>query len=100
MTNFSVSWKSAGKVNFLKAKVIKRRAWKTLNVISTLAIVLNTGLIGSFLTPNVAGATGTGAVCPAGNVKLNIDSGYEYNDGSGTINGNGTTVTWAPTAGL
>ncbi|MEK7639611.1 MAG: SdrD B-like domain-containing protein [Patescibacteria group bacterium] len=100
MTNFSVSWKSAGKVNFLKAKVIKRRAWKTLNVISTLAIVLNTGLIGSFLTPNVAGATGTGAVCPAGNVKLNIDSGYEYNDGSGTINGNGTTVTWAPAAGF
>ncbi len=60
MTNFHVSWKSAGKANFLKPRVIKRRAWKTLNIISTLAVVLNTGLIGALITPSQANAAVTG----------------------------------------
>lgn len=61
MTNFSVSWKSAGKVNFLKAKVIKRRVWKSLNVLSTLAIVVNTGMVGVLLQPGQASAANQSA---------------------------------------
>lgn len=54
---FNKKWSK--KANFLKPTVIKRRAWKTLNIVSTLAIVLNTGLIGGLIKPTVAQATTT-----------------------------------------
>ncbi|MFA6043261.1 MAG: VWA domain-containing protein, partial [Patescibacteria group bacterium] len=42
--------------NFLKPRVLKRRSWKTLNILSTLAIVLNTGMVGVFLQPQTTQA--------------------------------------------
>ena len=51
---FSKKWSK--KVDFLKPAVIKHRAWKTLNIVSTLAIVLNTGLIGGLIKPATAQA--------------------------------------------
>ena len=86
MTNFHVSWKSAGKVNFLKAKVVKRRVWKTLNVISTLAIVVNTGMVGVLLQPKVASAASIGSYDQCAN---NLGTGYGGADsGCHWINGN------------
>ncbi len=48
-----------------------------------------------FLAPvayDVLGANG--AVCPPGNVKYEIGSGYEYNDGSAEISGDAKEVCW------
>lgn len=39
-------------------------------------------------------------VCPAGNVKYEIGSGYEYDDGSATITGDGDSVTWTAADGF
>ncbi len=38
-------------------------------------------------------------VCPAGNVKYEAGSGYEYNDGSGGVTVLGGSANWGPTAG-
>jgi uncharacterized repeat protein (TIGR01451 family) len=47
--------------NFIKPKVLKRRAWKTLNVLSTLAIVVNTGMVGVLLQPSAVKAANPSA---------------------------------------
>ncbi len=50
--------------NFITKKSTKRRALKTINVISTLAIILNTGLISAFINPTAASAADTGYKSP------------------------------------
>lgn len=46
-----------------------------------------------------ASPSGTGAVCPAGNVKSNVGSGYEYSDGSAWINAAEQSVCWGANPG-
>lgn len=50
--------------NFITKKSTKRRALKTINIISTLAIILNTGLVTAFINPTAASAADTGYKSP------------------------------------
>ncbi|MFA6587869.1 MAG: SdrD B-like domain-containing protein [Patescibacteria group bacterium] len=73
MTNF-LSKTGSKKADFLKPKVIKRRAWKTLNIVSTLAIVFNTGMVGILVAPKtVSAATTLGVQILSWNI-LGVDS--------------------------
>ncbi|KKW25082.1 MAG: hypothetical protein VE99_C0003G0007 [candidate division Kazan bacterium GW2011_GWC1_52_13] len=63
---------------------MKRKLFTTAMVLAfVLALVLPTG----------AAAALTGATCPAGDVKWETDGGYEYNDGSASVDGDGNQVT-------
>jgi uncharacterized repeat protein (TIGR01451 family)/fimbrial isopeptide formation D2 family protein len=92
------------KINLLpKKKAVWNATYKSFHIIALFAIVFNMSSVGIFLTPNTASAASltatTGAVCPDGNVKYEIGSGYAYNDGSATITGDGDSVSWTATAG-
>ncbi|MFA5051679.1 MAG: SdrD B-like domain-containing protein [Patescibacteria group bacterium] len=45
----------------------KQTLWKTINVISSVALVANMSMIGVFVAPKVASATVTPTYCPSGN---------------------------------
>ncbi len=79
MTNNTVRSLVSG-VDFLKPRIVKRRAWKTLNIISTLAVVFNAGLVGTLILPQVAQAC-TGTI-----------TGVKFED----LNGNGKQDTGEP----
>lgn len=74
-----------------------------LTVLTNIFIItLCLGIIASFFKsePIVQNVYATGAVCPAGNVKFEIDGGYEYNDGSANISGNSSNVIWSINPGF
>ena len=73
-------------------KLIKNKAISTF-VLATF--VFGTSLFGVFFVPSKADA----AVCPVGNVKYEIDNGYEYSDNSATIWGDGETIYWQAAEG-
>jgi len=77
---FNKKWSK--KVDFLKPAVIKRRAWKTLNIVSTLAIVLNTGLIGGLIKPATAQANP-----PPGWDKSSLSFNDDYGCHTGNVSG-------------
>lgn len=92
------------KINLLpKKKAVWNATYKSFHIVALIALVFNMSSIGVFLTPNSASAVELaptdGAVCPDGNVKYEIGSGYEYNDGSATITGDGDSVSWEATPG-
>ena len=65
---------------------MKKKFSLGLAIALVMALVLP---VAAFAAPQA-----TGAVCPAGNVKYEIDDGdYEYTDGSATVSGDATSVT-------
>ncbi|MFH1597848.1 MAG: LPXTG cell wall anchor domain-containing protein [Patescibacteria group bacterium] len=80
------------KIDLLPKQTLKRKALKTINIVAQVALVINMSMVGAIIVPERTGAaelapTGTlGAVCDAGDVKYEVGSGYEYTDGSATIN--------------
>jgi hypothetical protein len=77
------------------------RKKRIVSVLALLVFVLSSILMAASNPPMPALAgeaevltlIGEGAVCPPGNVKLNIGSGYEYSDGSATITGDANSIT-------
>ncbi len=107
-------------INLLPRKTIRERVWKTLSVIVGVSTILNVSLVGALLSPQRASAqevpasnaaptsvspdsVTTGAVCPAGNVKVNDGTGVEYTDGTATatiVPGSPkNTATWSASPG-
>jgi uncharacterized repeat protein (TIGR01451 family) len=62
MTKFHVSRKLGGKVVFLRSKAIKRRAWKTLNVVVVAMTLLNVSAMGMLIRPQSAQASGPASI--------------------------------------
>ncbi len=69
-----------------------------LLVATMVGALLMTGLIGP--KPELVLANGEGAVCPPGNVKYEVSSGYEYTDGSVEIWGDEDQICWSVTPGF
>lgn len=84
-----------------ESEVVKNRASKALRGLVPFAFALSLTSAFLFLLPNLsqAQAHGEGAVCPSGNVKYEVGSGYEYNDGSASITADANTASWSATAG-
>ena len=83
------------------SEVVKNKASKALRSIAAFAFAFSLISAFLFLLPNLsqAQACGEGAVCPPGNVKYEVGSGYEYTDGSASITANADTTSWSATAG-
>lgn len=77
--------------NFLKPRVLKRRIWKTINIVSTFAIVLNASVLGAFVsTPTQATAAETGFFNPSTNASVsgtvtNPQNAYSENSVDATV---------------
>lgn len=72
---------------------------KTAGKASVFALMA-TLVVTSFLFLNNLRTTYAGAVCPAGDVKYEIDlAAYEYTDGSATVTGNSNSITIAINSG-
>ncbi|MBI4090351.1 MAG: DUF11 domain-containing protein [Candidatus Kerfeldbacteria bacterium] len=89
-------------INFIKPNSdIFRRV---VGVVVGMSTVMNVSLTGVLLAPAASLAMGKGAVCPSGNVKYNVGSGYEYTDGSATVNvvdvGDKNQATWQAADGF
>lgn len=87
-------------MNLYQKKVVKRRFMKGVSMVVGLSLVLQQ----SFQAMPRQIAQATGSVCPAGDVKYNVGSGYEYSDNSAslvfsTIDGK-NVVTWSAASGF
>ncbi|MEK7569897.1 MAG: SpaA isopeptide-forming pilin-related protein [Patescibacteria group bacterium] len=77
--------------NLIIKKSTKRRALKTINVISTLAIILNTGLVSAFINPTAASAADTVLNSPSENIEN--ASGDSWNNASSAYANGGVAAT-------
>lgn len=83
---------------------VKRGLWKVASAAVALVTVFNVSAVSSVFSFATVGATGS--VCPSGDVKYNVGSGYEYTDNSATVtvipgtDGSKNRVTWAAASGF
>lgn len=89
-------------LNLLKCSNSVFTISKYIEMNKKLIVALSLVAITSFTgNRDLAQAVGSGAVCPAGDVKFEIDQqAYEYTDNSVVITGNGTVITWAAQPGF
>jgi len=71
---------------------------KSIGLLVGVALVL-LALMALTIGATQASPRFTGAVCPQGDVKINIGPGYEYTDGSATITGDANSVCWTAAPG-
>lgn len=91
--------------NFITKKSTKRRALKTINIISTLAIILNTGLVSAFVNPTAASAANTGFFAANQTVSNNSvgapDNGWQSDNAYATFTSSSNSVVYGfPSFGI